>query len=156
MQMLTKESFLDILEGNRRLTLRMIEAFPEHDLFQYKPADTLRPFSEMVLEILHIEKAYMRGIGLSDWVYTQTYKDVTSKDGLMKACEETRGETLELWSKISEERLKTVETDPFFGQSPQSHFDRLFYALENEIHHRGQAYIYLRLLGVEPPAFYIR
>jgi uncharacterized damage-inducible protein DinB len=30
------------------------------------------------------------------------------------------------------------------------------YFLDNEIHHRGQGYVYLRELGVEPPAFYQR
>ncbi|MFD1732208.1 DinB family protein [Deinococcus malanensis] len=28
--------------------------------------------------------------------------------------------------------------------------------MENEIHHRGQGFVYLRLLGIEPPAFYER
>jgi uncharacterized damage-inducible protein DinB len=26
----------------------------------------------------------------------------------------------------------------------------------NEIHHRGQGYVYLRTLGIEPPPFYER
>jgi uncharacterized damage-inducible protein DinB len=30
------------------------------------------------------------------------------------------------------------------------------YWIDNEIHHRGQAYVYLRALGIEPPAFYDR
>jgi hypothetical protein len=33
----------------------------------------------------------------------------------------------------------------------------LFYVMDNEIHHhRGQGYVYLRALGIEPPAFYER
>jgi uncharacterized damage-inducible protein DinB len=34
--------------------------------------------------------------------------------------------------------------------------DRLLYMVDNEIHHRAQGYVYLRLLGIEPPAFYER
>ena len=30
------------------------------------------------------------------------------------------------------------------------------YTIDNEIHHRGQGYVYLRALGLEPPAFYER
>jgi uncharacterized damage-inducible protein DinB len=30
------------------------------------------------------------------------------------------------------------------------------YAIDNEVHHRGQGYVYLRSLGIEPPAFYDR
>jgi uncharacterized damage-inducible protein DinB len=29
-------------------------------------------------------------------------------------------------------------------------------AIDNEIHHRGQGYVYLRALGIEPPGFYDR
>ena len=32
----------------------------------------------------------------------------------------------------------------------------LFYVIDNEIHHRGQGYVYLRALGIEPPLFYDR
>ena len=31
-----------------------------------------------------------------------------------------------------------------------------FYFVDNEIHHRGQGYVYLRALGIEPPAFWDR
>ena len=29
----------------------------------------------------------------------------------------------------------------------------VMYAVDNEIHHRGQGMVYLRALGIEPPAF---
>jgi uncharacterized damage-inducible protein DinB len=32
----------------------------------------------------------------------------------------------------------------------------LLYIVDNEVHHRGQGYVYLRALGVEPPAFFQR
>jgi uncharacterized damage-inducible protein DinB len=32
----------------------------------------------------------------------------------------------------------------------------LLYFLDNEIHHRAQGFVYLRELGIEPPAFYRR
>jgi uncharacterized damage-inducible protein DinB len=28
--------------------------------------------------------------------------------------------------------------------------------IDNEVHHRGQGYVYLRALGVEPPPFWER
>ena len=34
--------------------------------------------------------------------------------------------------------------------------DLLLYVIDNEIHHRGQGYVYLRSLGVDPPPFYDR
>ena len=43
-----------------------------------------------------------------------------------------------------------------FGQWPGTGWSLLFYVIENEIHHRGQGYVYLRALGIEPPPFYER
>jgi uncharacterized damage-inducible protein DinB len=47
-------------------------------------------------------------------------------------------------------------SDPWFGSEPRSHLDRILYLIDNEVHHRGQGYVYLRMLGIEPPAFYER
>jgi uncharacterized damage-inducible protein DinB len=32
----------------------------------------------------------------------------------------------------------------------------VLYVIDNEVHHRGQGYVYLRALQIEPPAFYDR
>jgi uncharacterized damage-inducible protein DinB len=46
--------------------------------------------------------------------------------------------------------------DKAFGQWESSGLNTILYGIDNEIHHRGQAYVYLRALGIEPPAFYDR
>lgn len=152
---MTLEQFRRILDENRRLTVRTIEAFPEDKLFTFAPLEPLRPFSKMILEILDIERGYIRGIALGEWEYSQPFADISTKAELLNGCYETKEDVQKWWSKITEERLHTVEKDPFFG-GEMSHFERLQYALENEIHHRGQGFIYLRILGIEPPAFWER
>lgn len=154
--LLTPGQLLEILEGNRRLTVRTIEACPEHELFHYAPGEPLRPFAAMVKEIIHIEAAYVRGIATGEWVYSPAYDQVSTKEDLLSACAAVRRQTLELWPRVTAERLQHEEADNFFGDHTQRNLDRLVYGLENEIHHRGQAYIYLRLMGLEPPAFYER
>ncbi|MBS4173018.1 DinB family protein [Bacillus sp. FJAT-49736] len=149
------EQFRKILEGNRRLTVRTIEAFPENKLFTYAPVVPLRPFSKMIIEILDIERAYIRGVALGEWEYSPSFAGISTKEELLDGCHETKEDVQKWWSNITEERLYTVEKDPFFG-GEMSHFERLHGALENEIHHRGQGFIYLRLLGIEPPAFWER
>jgi uncharacterized damage-inducible protein DinB len=32
--------------------------------------------------------------------------------------------------------------------------DLILCVIDKEIHHRGQGYVYLRALGIEPPPFY--
>ncbi len=154
-ELLTPASLLEMMEGNRRLTLRTVEAFPEEALFNFKAADAMRPFAAMVQEMLDIEEAYVRGIATGEWVFRD--KEVPkTKEALLEACAAVRKRTLELWPRITVERLLTVESDGFFSPAPQSNLSRLIYALENEIHHRGQGYTYLRMLGIEPPPFYVR
>lgn len=154
--MMSPAQLLEILEGNRRLTLRVIEAFPEKELFEYAPAEPLRPFAAMVKEVLGMEDAYARGAATGEWTYAPKWDGINSKADLLAACEEVRNETRAHWDRVTPARLAAEEKDGFWGDFPQSNFDRFQYALENEIHHRGQGYIYLRLLGIEPPAFYER
>ena len=60
----------------------------------------------------------------------------------------------ELWPQIPAARFQ--ETITAFGMFTGVTSDLLLYVIDNEIHHRGQGYVYLRSLGVEPPPFYDR
>ena len=48
---LSPDKLLDQWQGHRRLTRRVIEAFPEDKLFSFS-LGSMRPFSDMVLEFL--------------------------------------------------------------------------------------------------------
>lgn len=43
-----------------------------------------------------------------------------------------------------------------FGQYEGQAFSSILYFIDNEIHHRAQGTVYLRSLGIEPPAFWNR
>lgn len=152
---LTKEDFIEMLEGNRRLTIRAIEAFPEEQLFHFKPDEHLRSFADMIKEIMNMEQGYVQGIALDRWEYKDVFEGCSSKEELISKSHEVRDNTRKLLNEMDEKRLNMVMKDEFFGPE-MSHFARLQYALENEIHHRGQGFTYLRILGIEPPEFYVR
>ncbi|KSU83379.1 Uncharacterized damage-inducible protein DinB (forms a four-helix bundle) [Fictibacillus enclensis] len=152
---MSKKDYFEMMEGNRRLTLRAIEAFPEDKFFVYTPDEKLRPFSEMIKEIVNIESGYMHGVALDKWEYKDVFEGANKKEEFLQISQEVRDQTRKLFEEMNEERLNVVMQDPFFGPE-MSHFARLQYALENEIHHRGQGFTYLRLLGIEPPEFYVR
>ena len=59
-----------------------------------------------------------------------------------------------MWPQIPPGRFQ--ETLTAFGQYPGVLHDLILYVIDNEIHHRGQGYVYLRALGIEPPPFYER
>jgi uncharacterized damage-inducible protein DinB len=42
------------------------------------------------------------------------------------------------------------------ASTPGSIYAHLLYFIDNEVHHRGQGYVYLRALGIEPPPFWER
>ena len=58
------------------------------------------------------------------------------------------------WDKITSDRFQTVEKA--FGAFEGTNFSSIMYFIDNEIHHRGQGTVYLRSLGIEPPAFWDR
>ncbi|HET9949746.1 MAG TPA: DinB family protein [Longimicrobiales bacterium] len=65
------------------------------------------------------------------------------------------GEEIEKhWKEIPAERF--AETVTSFGAYAGPGHGQILYVIDNEIHHRGQGYVYLRALGVEPPPFYAR
>jgi uncharacterized damage-inducible protein DinB len=59
-----------------------------------------------------------------------------------------------LWPQIPPQRF--AETVTAFGQYKDAVHNLILYVIDNEIHHRGQGYVYLRALGIAPPAFYDR
>jgi uncharacterized damage-inducible protein DinB len=48
------------------------------------------------------------------------------------------------------------ETLTSSGQYTGFGYWQVLYIVDNEVHHRGQSYVYLRALGVEPPPFWER
>lgn len=153
--LLTLPQLRERLEGNHRLTIRTLQAYPEQELFVHA-APNMRTAAAVFQEILGVNRAYVRGTATGQWEYVDVARDVSTKEGLLEAFAAVQDETRQWWDAITEERLLAVEDDGFGWGPPQSNLDRIIYSLENEIHHRGQVYVYLRELGVEPPAFYER
>ncbi|HEY6502423.1 MAG TPA: DinB family protein [Chitinophagaceae bacterium] len=156
---ITPQQLLEHWQGHRRLTRRMIEAFPDDKLFSYSVGG-MRPFSELVVEMLDMTLPGVKGVLTGKWQtlgQTSQYdkKDLPStKKELLRRWDETTQELNELWQQIPAERF--AETDTAFGQWEGTIYFFVLYWIDNEIHHRGQAYVYLRSLGTEPPAFWDR
>lgn len=152
-----KAEFWAQWEGNRRLTVRLAEAFPADKLLTFTPTPPLRPFGVMLDEIARMELAYMRGLAEDQWGWDpQNPPRPTDAPGAIAFLEEARAYTRRAWEGLPAETLLTPRKDPFFFGADKRPYDWLAYCQENEIHHRGQGYIYLRELGIEPPHFWER
>jgi uncharacterized damage-inducible protein DinB len=151
--LLTLEQFYNHWQGHRRLTLRTVEAFPEDKLFSYN-VEPMRTFGEIAKEMLEVENSTLHGILSGEWKWKPKYSTISSKQELLTTFEQIGKQTQESWAKLSPERIGAVEKDAW-GMT-RANYERLLYMSDNEIHHRAQGYVYLRLLGIEPPAFYER
>lgn len=149
----TPEALLDHWQGHRRITRRMIEAFPEDKLFSYSIGG-MRPFAELVYEFLGMAVPGLTGIATGKWDKWADAKKAETKKELLEQWDHATKEIDRIWPSIPPHRFE--EYDVAFGQWPGTCISTLFYFIDNEIHHRGQAYVYLRSLGIEPPPFYDR
>ncbi|HTN05309.1 DinB family protein [Agriterribacter sp.] len=156
---ITPEALLEHWQGHRKLTRKMIAVFPEDKLFSYSVGG-MRPFSELVLEMLGMAVPGVKGVITGNW---QKLNELPAH--LKKAAPTTKTELLDRWDEATEALNvlwpqipphRFLETDTAFGQWEGPGYFFIFYWIDNEIHHRGQAYVYLRSLNIEPPAFWDR
>ncbi|HEX4169853.1 MAG TPA: DinB family protein [Bryobacteraceae bacterium] len=148
----TADGLLKNWQGHRKLTRRTIEAFPEDKLFSFSVGG-MRPFSEMAWEFIRMAVPVAEGVATGKW---EEYKNPkpTTKAELLKIWDDQTTELNQKFSMIPPHRFR--EVDKAFGQWESPGLATIQYAIDNEIHHRGQGYVYLRALGIEPPPFWER
>ena len=149
---ITPDDLLAHWQGHRRLTRRVIEAFPEDQLFTFSVGG-MRPFGALALEMISMAAPMIRGAVSGDWE-SPSSRDPKPKAEVLRLWDASTGQLDELWPQIAPERFR--ETLKAFGQYEGILHQLILYVIDNEIHHRGQGYVYLRALGVSPPPFYER
>ncbi|MHB1310676.1 MAG: DinB family protein [Gemmatimonadaceae bacterium] len=149
---MTPDALLAHWQAHRRLTRRVIDAFPEDQLFTFAVGG-MRPFGAMAMEFLGMTIPMVQGSVTGEW---QSYQGaaLTTKADVLKRWDEDTAQLDALWPKIPAAHF--ADTITAFGQYTGTLYDLLMYIIDNEIHHRGQGYVYLRALGIEPPPFYDR
>ena len=149
---LTPEAALRHWQGHRRLTRRVIEAFPEDKLFTFTVGG-MRTFGDMALELLAMAEPMARGLATEEWTSFEM-PDAKSRSELLRRWDESTAKIEELWRAIPQERFQERRTA--FGQYEGPVYELMLYVIDNEVHHRGQGYVFLRALDVEPPHFWER
>jgi uncharacterized damage-inducible protein DinB len=149
---ITPEALLVHWQGHRRLTRRVIEAFPDDKLFSFSLGG-MRPFGALAMEFLTMAVPMVHGALTGEW-NTSMDREPRPKNEILRRWDESTAQLDELWPQIPRERFH--ETLMAFGQYPGVLHDLILYVIDNEIHHRGQGYVYLRALGISPPPFFER
>ena len=152
--LLTPETLLRHWQGHRRLTRRVIEAFPEDQLFAFSVGG-MRPFGALAWEMVTTTTYLLNALQSDRWGWEGMSREERPQEraALLSAWDDLTARIDAEILGVSAERMSTEKDVPFGRQTPTS---ATFYIIDNEIHHRGQGYVYLRALGVQPPAFYER
>lgn len=153
-QVITPSELLKHWQGHRGLTRRTIEAFPEEAFFNYSIGG-MRTFADMVMELLGIAGPGIKEIATGE--IQELIEEVdhgNKKAKILELWDEATDEINTYWAQIKPEQFQ--QSIKIFGQYEGTVWSSIFYFIDNEIHHRGQGYVYLRALGIEPPFFYER
>ncbi len=153
-QFISSTQLLEHWQGHRNLTRRVIDAFPEIELFEFSIGG-MRPFAKLAVELISIAGPALKGIvdHQEDKFSEEAFQPKTKEEILAKWDSET--EVINhYFNQISEERFQ--EMFNLFGQYEFPVYQNILYFIDNEVHHRGQGYTYLRALGIDPPFFWER
>jgi uncharacterized damage-inducible protein DinB len=152
-EIISTQDLLKHWQGHRNLTRRVIELFPEKDFFEFSIGG-MRTFAELTNELLSIGAPALHAIVNRS---TQSYAEpetLTSKALYLKNWDDDTQSINLNWGKLQPEDFS--QTFNLFGQYEFPVIQNILYFIDNEIHHRGQGYVYLRALGIEPPFFWER
>ncbi|MCM5663455.1 DinB family protein [Galbibacter mesophilus] len=150
----TSEELLAHWQGHRALTRRTIEAFPEKEFFTHSIGG-MRTFAELTMELLGIAAPGMKEIVVGNTEKLKEHFDHGNKKEYLLALWDKDTEAINTyWEQLKDEDFsKNIK---LFGEYEGTVISSILYFIDNEIHHRGQAYVYLRSLGIEPPFFWER
>lgn len=153
-QFISEANFLEHWLGHRGLTRRVIEAFPEKELFTHSIGG-MRTFADMTMELLAIAGPGIQEIATGKTeALDEKVAHGNSKETLLDLWDKATEQVVTYWEEIQPTRFP--ETIVAFGQYEGTVYSTILYYIDNEIHHRAQGYVYLRALGIEPPFFYER
>ena len=153
-QVISPRNLLKHWQGHRNLTRRIIAAFPEKDFFGFSIAGMRTP-AQLTTELLSIGAPALKSIVRCEIKpYVEPGQMPDTKEGYLKKWDEATAEINEAWQQLTVDDFS--KTFNLFGQYEFPIIENIFYFIDNEIHHRGQMYVYLRQLNIEPPFFWER
>jgi uncharacterized damage-inducible protein DinB len=149
---------LEHWQGHRSLTRRVIETYPAGKLFNYSIGG-MRTFAQLISEMTDLAAGGIEGIATGQWKPVEELGHITgnapdTKEGILTLWDKITVQINLLWKHIPISRFQEVEMA--FGAYEGTVYSTLLYIIDNETHHRGQAYVYLRSLGITPPPFWDR
>ena len=145
--------FLQYFGNVRERTLRVARCIPP-DKMEWTYAAGKFTFGGLLRHLAVVER-YMWAENVQGRPSRYTAHGRELADGyenVMAFLERLHAESMEIFARLSDEDLQRKCTTP--DNSPITTWKWLRLMVEHEIHHRGQIYLYLSMLGVATPPLY--
>lgn len=145
-----KEQILNFRSLEFGTTLKVLRAYPEYKL-DIRPAEKSRTARELIATFI-MEEYVCRGAMRGD--LRQSDSPESLPDGLhdmLEILNQIHNEVQGMIAQASEQELNRIID--FYGYKIRA-IDALWAELHDQIHHRGQFSVYLRLVGAKVPSIY--
>lgn len=145
--------FLDYYEKIRQRTLKVIKCIPPEKIdWTYKGEKFT--LADLIRHIASIERyMYAENVQLKPSRYPGHGKELADGyENVLAYMDRMHKESMEIFSRLSDEDLQKKCKTP--GDAEIAIWKWLRAMVEHEIHHRGQIYIYLSMIGVSASPIY--
>jgi uncharacterized damage-inducible protein DinB len=137
--------------SHRHALLELLKVVNDEQL-SFRPWEKGMSLSEMALHIIGANTMFVNSLKTGVITRPTEKKEVTSAKELIEVIEAQTEYAKQVLETLSEEQLKSIIT--FAGMDlPGTAILEL--AKDHEIHHKGQLFTYVRLLGIEQVPFFI-
>lgn len=147
------EPFLDYFEKVRGRTLRVISCIPPGKInWTYKPGKFT--FADLIRHLAAIERyMYAENAQLKPSRYPGHGAELADGyEAVLDFFDEMHSESVDILRRLTDEDLKKKCITP--GGAAISVWKWLRAMIEHEVHHRGQLYLYLGMIGEDAPPIY--
>jgi len=153
MQMQNIDAFLEYVDKVHQRTLRVVQCIPP-DKLEWTYAAGKFTLGDLVRHIAAIERhMFAENVQGKPSRYAGCGKELADGlDQVVQFMERLHGESVEIFSRLTPEDLNRKCETP--GGASITVWKWLRSMTEHEIHHRGQIYLYLAILGVPTPPLY--
>lgn len=147
------QQFLDYFEKVRKRTLRIINYIPPEKI-DWTYAEGKFTFGDLIRHLATIERyMYAENAQFKPSKYPGCGKDLANGyEESINYLHTMHAESVAIFKQVTSAQLQQKCTTP--GNSPITLWKWLRLMAEHEIHHRGQIYLYLSILGIQTPPLY--
>jgi uncharacterized damage-inducible protein DinB len=153
MEITNRPEFLDYWEKIRQRTLRVMASIPA-DKFDWSYQEGKFSFADIIRHLAAIERyMYAENAQLKPSSYPGHGRELADGPAAVLAfMDRMHQESMEIFGRLSAEDLNRKCITP--GGTSITVWKWLRAMVEHEVHHRGQIYLYLGILGIPTPPIY--